>query len=451
MQKYLCLFQYKEIDYETNFEKLKNMYVETDEFNFSYYIRQIYTYLYYVVPKKEGFSFEYKEEDKNLKIMIKKKIDENVLKATDNKHRISLKDDKNVFRMDQAIQTKEMTKEVLYSISKKLKFNIEIFDNENIEQNYYLCITIPVDKNKESDINDFKDEDINEMISKDSVLLEEKLKRQLPSSNSFLEARNPSNISGIQIIDFLNKSGEEIKSIDFFSSVNKSNIQSHNLKLSEKNINFNDSTNRLSSIRDNNVNGSFLSKCIKASTNKTKFNITETDSKVNKDKDKDKEKSKIKLQSCFSLKSINKNKKIDKSQKSDLKSNNSSHKSNGIFCLVDKKEKSRIKFQNIENLIHEVTFGVAKNKNDEMTFKEQSGVVSGYGSSIKINETKSINNVVNKDNIDSGKPIISILRNSYLGNNPKIKHSCFAIEENGADINDKVKDLDKNFVILVFD
>lgn len=425
--------------------------METDEFNFSYYIRQIYTYLYYVVSKKEGFSFEYKEEGHELKIMIKKKLDESLTKTTDHKHRESIKDDRNVFRMDQAIQTKEMTKEVLYSMSKKLKFNIEIYDNENSEQNYYLLITIPIEKNEESDINDFKDEDINEMISKDSVFLEEKLKRQLPSSNSFLEARNVSNISGIQIIDFLDKSGEEIKSFDFFTSVNKSNMQSHNLKFSEKNINLNDSTNKLSTIRDNNnVNGSFLSKCIKASSNKTKFNITETESKVNKEKEK--EKNKLKLRSCFSLKTTKKNKKIDKSQKSDIKSNNSSHKSNGILTLVDKKDKNKVKFDDIEKEMNEMRINMNKNKNDEMTFKEQSGVVSGFGSSIKINETKSISNVINKENLDLilGKPITPILRNSYFGtNNSKMKHSCFASEENGGDKNGKNKETDKNEFILI--
>ena len=451
LQKYLCLFQYKEIDYETNFEKLKNMYVETDEFNFSYYIRQIYTYLYYVVPKREGFTFEYKEEDHDLKIMIKKKIDENLSRTTDNRHRTSIKDDKNVFRMDQAIQTKEMTKEVLYSMSKKLKFNIEIFDDDKVEQNNYLLITIPIERNEESDINDFKDEDINEMISKESVVLEEKLKRQLPSSNSFLEARNVSNISGIQIVDFLDRSGEEIKSFDFFSSANKSNIQSHNLKFSGKNINLNDSTNELSSIRDNNnVNGSFLSKCIKASTNKTKFNITESEAKVNKEKDKDKERNKLKLRSCFSLKTIKNTQKNDKSQMSDLKSNNSSHKSNGIFTLVDKRDKNSIKFHNIEKQINEMKIDMNKNKNDEMTFKEQSGVISGFGSSIKINENKSINNVINKENISSGKPITSILRNNYFGaNNTKMKHSCFASEENGADKNNKNNEIKKNEFILI--
>ena len=59
-------------------------------------------------------------------------------------------------------------------------------------------------------------------------------------------------------------------------------------------------------------------------------------------KEKDKDKNKLKLRSCFSLKSNKKIKKIDRSQKSDIKSNNSSHKSNGILILIDKKEKIKL-------------------------------------------------------------------------------------------------------------
>ena len=69
-EKFKCLFKYKEIEFETNFEKLKNIYVITDEFNFIYYIRQIYTYLYYIVPKKNGFSFQYIENEVNKTIKI---------------------------------------------------------------------------------------------------------------------------------------------------------------------------------------------------------------------------------------------------------------------------------------------------------------------------------------------------------------------------------------------
>ena len=124
-EKFLCLFKYKEIDFETNFDKLKNLYVITDEFNFIYYIRQIYTYLYYIVPKKEGFIFDYNEDQKTnkIKIIIKKRNDGNTSKRTDEQYESFLKNNKinkenkdKLNDMSQVIQTKEMTKEVLYSM-----------------------------------------------------------------------------------------------------------------------------------------------------------------------------------------------------------------------------------------------------------------------------------------------------------------------------------------------
>ena len=131
-KKYLCLYKYKEIEYDTNFEKLRHYFILTDEFNFTYYIRQIYTCLYYVVPKKDGFYFEYHLENNKLKIMIKKKTNEALSRRTDLNYKINLLDGHG-FKMDQIIQTKEMTKEVLYSMTEKLKFNIEIFDCDNVE------------------------------------------------------------------------------------------------------------------------------------------------------------------------------------------------------------------------------------------------------------------------------------------------------------------------------
>ena len=179
LDKFHCLFKYKEIEFETHFEKLRNLYVTTDEFNFIYYIRQIYTYLYYIVPKKEGFIFEYIEENETIKIIIKKKNNElstiwqNESSPKDNRNNSKDKND-----MTQIIQTKEMTKEVLYSMSKKLNFVLEICDIDsetNTNNNIYLSITIPVqNKDKSEEEDEFKDEDINEMIQKDTLLLEKK-------------------------------------------------------------------------------------------------------------------------------------------------------------------------------------------------------------------------------------------------------------------------------------
>ena len=85
--------------------------------------------------------------------------------------------------MSHIIQTKEMMKEVLHYMSKRLNFVLEVYDSESSDlkhnnNNIYLSIIIPfvkIDKSEEED--DFKDEDISEMIEKDFILLEEKLKR----------------------------------------------------------------------------------------------------------------------------------------------------------------------------------------------------------------------------------------------------------------------------------
>ena len=445
LKKYLCLFQYKEIEHDTNFEKLRNIYVVTDEFNFSYYIRQIYTYLYYVVPKKEGFFFDYIEEDNNLKIMIKKKTYENLSRRTDLNQRIGIKDDGYIFNMDQAIQTKEMTKEVLYAMSKQLQFTIEIFDCDNLDQNNYLFITIPIEKNEESEYDDFKDEDINEMVGKDAIFLEEKLKRQFPN-NSFFDVPRASNFSTIQMMDILNKSGEDMKmSNESFVSNNKSNIHNYNYKTmnknlsrysqknSDKNINFFDSQNRLSSSKFNVSNGSHLSKYIKVSERKklesSKFktsNFLDLDTLPNKKKDKEK------FGSYSSIKLSNKNiriENVDKSENEEIKSHNS-HKSNGIFTLINNKGQSE-KIDNLDKPFSETSDNDSiKNKKEEMTFKEQSALLSGFGSSIikgkVLNDNKIINNQINKK-----------------------KPSCFVPEVNGGEKEDKDETLEKNGFVLI--
>ena len=93
---------------------------------------------------KHKFYFEYHLENDKLKIMIKKKTNEALSRRTDLNYKINLLDGHG-FKIDQIIQTKEMTKEVLYSMTKKLKFNMEIFDCDNAEQTNYLHIILPVE------------------------------------------------------------------------------------------------------------------------------------------------------------------------------------------------------------------------------------------------------------------------------------------------------------------
>ena len=290
-EKYLCLFKYKEIEFETNFDKLKNFYIITDEFNFIYYIRQIYTYLYYIIPKKEGFQFNYKEDKENnkIKIIIKKINNGNITKRTDeqhNKHKENKENKEskdNISDMSQVIQTKEMTKEVLYSMSKKLNFNLEIYDVENNEhsnnnnpKNIYLCITIPIQrKDKYDEADDFKDEDINEMVQKDLMLLEDKLKREFPIYNSIIDKSNNLVNDIPEISSKIEKECNE-SSIHLAKNENILSINSNKniLKKECKNLQ-NSNSNKESPKKDINLNtnkssNKFLNKCLGIENNNEK-------------------------------------------------------------------------------------------------------------------------------------------------------------------------------------
>ena len=448
-QKYLCLYKYKEIEYDTNFEKLRNIFVQTDEFNFSYYIRQIYTYLYYVVPKKEGFYFDYKLEDDKLKIMIKKKSYENLSRRTEFNYHINLLEN-NGLKLDQVIQTKEMTKEVLYSMSKQLKFNIEIFDCENNEQYNYLNIILPVENRESEENDDFKDEEINEMVGDDAIILEEKLKRQLPNGSP-LDGHKVSNIS-----DIFNKSGEDMRwSLDSFSSLNRT----HNYHQSSKSkiLIFNTKNTELNngSIK-NHSNNSLLSKCRETEPKKT-----------------EKSKFKIKMESDTNYCLLNQNEKQIRSVSSlELKKPNVINDNIGIDDNEMNKT-SKFKTQKFEkqnekdiftiinnkgfpedtnylyNPLSELNIDLIKNKNDIITFKEQS--VSGYASSIKgrtITDDKK--SQLNNNELYGSAIPYSNLKINYLGKKSgKLKSAFFLSESNFNDDDNNSKSLERNGVVLI--
>ena len=282
LNKFLCLFKYKEIEFETNFEKLKNIFVVTDEFNFIYYIRQIYTFLYYVVPKKEGFAFDYEEENNIIKIIIKKKNNEDITKIIDENLITNSKD--NNRDMSQIIQTKEMTKEVLYSMTKRLNFSLEIYDketsfknNSNInDNNIYLIITMPIHKKDKSEEDDeFKDEDINEMIQNENFILEDKLKRQFQNYSYYERKSNNSNNNIIDIID--KKKDNKKENNESFNSFHDKEIDikkdlndnTKNIKKnSENNLSINNENQKKTSLLNSKDNDNFLNKCLKISENK---------------------------------------------------------------------------------------------------------------------------------------------------------------------------------------
>ena len=167
-----------------------------------------------------------------------------------------------------------MTKEVLYSMSKRLNFVLDIIDKdkENYDKNsnIYLTITMPIyQKDKAEEDDEFKDEEISEMVQKDAFLLEDKLKR--PVQNFW------TNDTSTNHMVYLEKSAEDKKDSDSFLSFPKrdtnqkkhsSNYMKHKNIVSEKNLNcYNENTKKatLSNNKSNDNNSNFLNKCLKNS------------------------------------------------------------------------------------------------------------------------------------------------------------------------------------------
>ena len=182
------------------------------------------------------------------------------------------KDNKeNKSDMSQIIQTKEMTKEVLYSMSKRLNFSLEIYDLENTElnsiNNIYLTIVMPIQKKAHSEEEDeFKDEDINEMVQKDLNLLEDKLKRQFPKNDTYEKKKSIHSTNNIlDIISKNDKNNSEssmcLPKKDKYLNIN-SNNNKNNSKRSENSLNMSSGSQKKILILSNKSNDTFLNKCL---------------------------------------------------------------------------------------------------------------------------------------------------------------------------------------------
>jgi hypothetical protein len=211
--------------------------------------------------------------------LLQKKIPANAKDTSIEEHTNISKN--NINNVNQIIQTKEMTKEVLYSMTKRLKFTLDINDNDCIDKNnnsYYLCLTIPIQKKNESEEEDeFKDEDINEMIQNDANILEDNLKRHFPNNSNI--QKSIINTSTNNICDILNKSGDERErkdSNDSFLSIHKketntnkktsnNNTKNFKKKISDNNIH---SESQKKIVLLSNKDNNFLNKCLKNSENK---------------------------------------------------------------------------------------------------------------------------------------------------------------------------------------
>ena len=202
LNKFSYLFNFKNIHYCNDFSYLSDKYIITDETLFFDFLGQIYSFLYYVVPKSKGFELSYSliGNDK-LKILFQKTNCQNKGGLRFKKFRRSnlflLCED--TFNATSTVKTSEMTQEILYKLSELLGIKLKIMEYEDQKEDIYLTIIMPFFINEENDILDSDDElalgnfgkmpNIINQNNKGEILIENKeekniINERLPSRNS---------------------------------------------------------------------------------------------------------------------------------------------------------------------------------------------------------------------------------------------------------------------------
>ena len=146
IKKLSYLFKFKCIKYPKDFSYLSNKFIFIDESMFFDFLGQIYSLLYYIIPKSKGFELSYSIINENkVKIIFKKYNFENKGMSLSRKRKQSvlfiLCDDK--FKATKTVKTLEMTKEILFKLSEILGIKLKIMEYESLTEDKYLTIILP--------------------------------------------------------------------------------------------------------------------------------------------------------------------------------------------------------------------------------------------------------------------------------------------------------------------
>ena len=165
LKKFSYLFKFKGIHYSNDFSYLSNKYITTDESIFFDFLGQLYTLLYYIVPKYQGFEISYSIINENkLKILFLKtncsKKGGSRLKKLKRNSIFILCQDK--FKATSTVKTSEMTQEILYKLAEILEIKLKIMEYEDQKEDKYLTIIMPFLIGEE---NDFVDSEIDDQIN----------------------------------------------------------------------------------------------------------------------------------------------------------------------------------------------------------------------------------------------------------------------------------------------
>ena len=298
-------------------------------------------------------------------------------------------------------------------------FEIKIFDNDDKDQSSYLSIILPIiKKDKLTEEDEFKDEDINEKIGKNYLLLKEKLKRQFPSSGG--AERKNSNVSTIHIADMVSKNGDEKretsesfisfpKNINLKNENNVSNCNSiintnNNIGNTSNNFISNENQKKYITLHRTPSCDSFLSKCLKISENKksekSKFKKNPLNIKLIKNKINNHSSGKNIFINITNInnspKKLNYNdKSFDALKRIINKNNENLFKNKGIFTIINNYGLSEEMDFYDNDMISDISNTTQKNKKYQITFKGKSPNPSMKSKSRKTNGSNR-NNTINK-------------------------------------------------------
>ena len=235
LYKFRYLFEFKNIQYCSDFSYLSDKYILTDESIFMDFIGQIYSFLYYVVPKSQGFEVSYNLINVNkIKILFQKS---NFPSKGGYRFKNMRRDSSCIicedkFKAISTVKTPEMNQEILYKLAEILGIKLKIMEYEDQKEDIYLTIIMPYFIDEE---NDFVDSDINELPDGNSgkiPYLDKVLERNILNSNINDQ---------IEIEDEVSKTKEKNNSVNNITIKityeNNSNVD--NLKNIDKNLSSN--------------------------------------------------------------------------------------------------------------------------------------------------------------------------------------------------------------------
>ena len=327
LKKFCYLFKFKNIQFFSDFTILSNKYICTNESIFTDFLGQIYSFLYYVVPKFHGFVVCFNiVNDNKIKLTFQKANSR--MKTGYITHKKFQKKDSfillgNKYKASDTVKTTQMTVEILNKLSKILDINLKIMDYEEKTEEKYLTILIPFfigkdihnnnEKNRKKSENSNNDSYEGNIIFEDTIknlekiavnnLENEKLEKIRDKTNQIIENINAkiitTNVNSNKItkkVSFARDNKDDDSSVkDNNGNTINNNINSVNININiNKNININNNYNSssLSSYISNTNNNKNISQKLLTDNytnftkSKNKKNINEKNNIIQKDKEK---------------------------------------------------------------------------------------------------------------------------------------------------------------------